>query len=34
MAALGYLAKLKWGLRLAFDAHFFSHGFFVKMFLT
>ena len=33
MAALGYLAKLKRGLGLAFGAHFL-HGFFVKMFLT
>ena len=33
MAALGYLAKLKWGLGLAFGAHFL-YGFSIKMFLT
>ena len=33
MVALGYLAKLKKGLGLAFGAHFL-HGFSVKMFPT
>ena len=33
MAVLGYLAKLKRGLGLAFGAHFL-HGFSVKMFLS
>ena len=33
MTILGYLAKLKRGLGLAFGAHFL-HDFFVKMFLT
>ena len=32
MAVLGYLAKLKRGLGLAFGAHFL-HDFFIKMFL-
>ena len=32
MAALGYLAKLKRGLGITFDAHFL-HYFSVKMFL-
>ena len=32
MAILGYLAKLKRGLGLAFGAHFL-HDFFIKMFL-
>ena len=32
MAALGYLAKLKRGLGLAFGAHF-QHDFSIKMFL-
>ena len=33
MTVLGYLAKLKWGLGLAFGAYFL-HGFPVKMSLT
>ena len=32
MAVLGYLPKLKRGLKLAFGAHFF-HDFSIKMFL-
>ena len=32
MAVLGYLAKLKWGVGLAFDAHFLRD-LFIKMFL-
>ena len=32
MAVLGYLAKLKWGLGLAFGAHFL-HDFSIEMFL-